>query len=217
MPVEAFGLALAAAFYPPAVIAMIALVRGDQPRRRLFVYLAGAAVMTFGAGVAMLLLLQQSGAVQRQHPQPSAALEIVLGLAALAIAAWLWRRPAGSGHRDADGDSGRVERFTRSLALVFALGLLMYAPSPLYFGAMKTVADANLSTAANAALVLALGATVLLMVEIPAVLAVLSPEHTSRALVRANEWLRANATLLGTLAFAAGGVYLVVRGLADLI
>src|SRR3954465_13422620 len=111
MPIEAFGLALAAAFYPPAIVAMIAVARGDHVRRRVFVYLAGAATMTFAAGAVMLLLLDGAGLEQRQHPTPSAALEFVLGAASLLLAARVARtRPpalavAGGG----DGRS-RTER-----------------------------------------------------------------------------------------------------------
>src|SRR3954454_22375807 len=135
MPIEAFGLALAAAFYPPAILAMIAVVRGDHVRRRVFTYLFGAATMTFVAGAAMLVLLDGSGLTQRSHPTPAAGLELALGLASLGLAACLWktratRRPTTGG--GGGGGGTRTERFTRRLELIFVLGFLMYAPSPLY-------------------------------------------------------------------------------------
>src|SRR5215213_3051972 len=212
MPLEAFGLALAAAFYPPAVVAMIAVVRGEHARRRVFAYMLGAATMTFGAGVAMLILLDGSGLTQRRHPTPAAALELALGLVSLALASWLWRTRATRRPTSRDGGGTRAERLTRRLGLIFVLGFLMYAPSPLYFGAVKAVADADLSTPANAALLLILGSIVLLMVEIPALLVVVAPERATALLEGSNAWLRRNALSLGVAVLTAGGAYLVARG-----
>jgi hypothetical protein len=217
VPLEAFGLALAAAFYPPAVVAMIAVTRGDRVRRRLLAYLLGAATMTFGAGAVMLILLKDGGVNQRDHPAPGAALEIALGVVSLALAAWLWRRRLSddlAGSRPATGAGpSRTERLTRRLELIFVLGFLMYAPSPLYFGAVKAVVDSDLSDAADAALVAVLGAIVLLMVEVPALLVVVAPERATAFLEGSNSWLRRNARTLGAAALGAGGAYLLARGI----
>jgi hypothetical protein len=217
MPIEAFGLALAAAFYPPAVVAMIAVLRGERTRLRVFVYLAGAATMTFGAGIAMLALLDGAGVVQRERPAPGAALELALGAVSLVLGVWLWRTRSRPPAVRAPNQATRTERLTRRLSLVFVLGFVMYAPSPLYFGAMKAVADADLTVAANAALVVVLGTIVLLMVEVPALLVVLAPHRATPLLAGANAWLRANARTLGGAALLAGGVYLVARGLAHAV
>lgn len=219
MPIEALGLALAAAFYPPAVVALIAVVRGPSARPRVFAYLAGAAVMTFGAGLAMLALLRESGAVQLRNPSPSAAVELALGALCLGLAVAVWRRAparvgAGAGP---SATTSRTERLTRRTTLVFLLGLAMYLPSPLYFGAVKAVADAELSAAAEVAGVLVLAAIVLLMVEVPALLVLFAPDRALGALERANAWLLRHARAIGAGLLAAGGVYLVARGLVHLL
>jgi hypothetical protein len=213
MPVEALGLALAAAFYPPAIVAMIAVVRGEHARTRVLAYLAGAATMTFGAGIAILLLLDGAGVVQREHPTPGAALEIALGAVSLALGAWLWRTRGRSAPSSPRTGASRTERLTRRLELIFVLGFLMYAPSPLYFGAIKAVADANMSGPATAATLVVLGALVLLLVEIPALLVVVAPDRATATLHGADAWLRLNARTLGAAALLAGGTYLTVRGL----
>ena len=215
MPIEAFWLALAAAFYPPAIVALIAVVRGPSARSRVFVYLAGAAAMTFGAGLAMLAVLRESGTTDLRNPSPSAAVEIALGVLCLALAAAVWRR-APSAVVAGPGPS-RTERLTQRAGLVFVLGLLMYLPSPLYFGAVKVTVDADLSTAAEVAGVLVLAAIVLLMVEVPALLVLVAPERALGALETANAWLLRHAREIGAGLLAAGGAYLLARGLEHLL
>ena len=54
MPAQALELALAASIYPPAVLAVIALGRGEQLRSRVFVFVLGALLVTYALGVLML-------------------------------------------------------------------------------------------------------------------------------------------------------------------
>jgi hypothetical protein len=129
------------------------------------------------------------------------------------LALVVWRRtPRAKGDTKT---SERIERFTANRKLVFLLGFVMYAPSPLYAGAMKVVADQGDGTVAQATIVFVLGAIVLLMAEAAVAVAVLAPDRATAVLTGANVWLRRNARVLSAGVLAGGGVYLIVKGLVS--
>ena len=102
----------------------------------------------------------------------------------------------------------------RSPALAFVLGAAMYAPSPFYFAALKTVADAGLSGAGDLTWVAFLTVIVTSMISIPVVLMLRNPEAGRRILDRVNAWLSRNGRNVVLVALFIGGVYLLARGIA---
>jgi Sap, sulfolipid-1-addressing protein len=212
MPPQAIALALAASIYPPAVAAIIALGRGPQLRSRVAVFVIAALAVTYALGVAMLLFLTEIGASGPLHYTPSASLELALGLALVAIAVHLQRRP------EKPPSASKIERYLRSRRLAFALGLTLYVlPSPIYIGAVKSVADAKLSTS-NELLALALTVGVMLwLIEIPMLMLLVAPDKSGALLERINRWFAGHGRELGVLLCAGAGVYLAAKGLAALI
>ena len=218
---EAVPLALAAAFSPPAILVVILLLTGDHPRRLVFAYLAGAALVVGIVGVGGLFMLTATGATQQDSNSASASLDLALGIVLLLLAAWAWRRRLRRApESDEDTEDGRLKRIshraTASVKWAFALGLLMYLPVPLYFAAIKSVADSASSTASQLLAVLICAICVLLFVEIPAIALVVRPDGLKASLERLSGWLSANSwTLLAVLA-AAAGVWLLASGASAL-
>jgi Sap, sulfolipid-1-addressing protein len=223
MPPQALELALAASIYPPAVVAVIALGRGPQLRSRVVVFVLGAVLVTFALGVLMSLVLDELGATGPHHWTPGGAFDLALGVALVGLAVYLRRkRPEATGADTADTETvsgpSKIERYLESRRLAFVLGITLYVlPSPIYIAAVKTIADAQLSTSSE---LLALAVTVAVMlwlIEVPMLMLLAMPDRASGLLERANLWFTENGRLLGVLVSAGVGIYLLIKGLVALI
>jgi hypothetical protein len=219
MPAQALALALAASIYPPAVAAIIALGRGAQVRSRVFAFVLGAAITSYATGALMLFVLVELGATGPHHITPSAAVELALGVILIALAIRLSRRRAAPG-QDSAAKSGpsKIERYLRSRWLALVLGVTLYIlPSPIYIAAVKSIADAKLSTSSELLALAATVAVMLWMVELPMVMLLAVPDRASDALQRVNLWFAAHGRLLAVLVSAAAGAYLAIRGVVHLV
>jgi len=213
MPPQTIALALAASIYPPAVAAVIALGRGSQVRSRVLAFVVAAILVTYTTGVVILFVLKDVGATGL-HYTPSAAVDIALGVLLLGVARRL-RRPRAP--RSKPDEESKLERRLRSRRLAFVLGLTLYAlPSPIYVGAVKTIADAQLSTAGQLAVLAITLATMLWMIELPMLLLLVVPERASAALERINAWFLQNGRRLALLACVGAGLYLIAKGIVGL-
>jgi hypothetical protein len=218
LPSQALALAFAASIYPPAVAAVIALGRGEELRSRVFAFVLAAFATTYATGTVILLLLEELGATSGQNRSPSSAIDLVLGLLLLALAVRLQSRRGdrAAGHPTASTPS-RIDRYLRSRRLAFVLGITLYAiPSPIYIGAVKAIADANQSTTNELLDLAATVAVMLWLIEVPMLMLLITPGRTERALGRTNRWFAANGRTVAVLASAAAGLYLTIKGLADL-
>jgi hypothetical protein len=215
VPPQTLALAFAASIYPPAVAAVIALGRGSQLRSRVLAFVLAAMAITYASGALMLFVLVELGATGSLHWTPSAAFDLALGLMLVALSLHLrGRRPKTA---TSSGPS-KIERYLQSRRLAFGLGITLYIlPSPIYVGAVKTIADADYSTTSE---LLALAATVVVMlwlIEIPMLLLLAMPDRGPSALQRVNLWFTVHGRLLAVAAAGGGGLYLIVRGLVGLI
>jgi hypothetical protein len=220
MPSQALALALAASIYPPAVAAVIALGRGAEVRSRVFAFVLAAGLVTYAVGALILYALVELGATGSHHLTPGAALDVALGVLLMLLALRLHRRrpdPAAAA-APAGATPSKIERYLESRRLAFVLGIVLYVlPSPIYIGAVKAIADANLSTSGELAALVGVVAVMLWMVELPMLMLLLVPERAAGALERINLWFARNGRSLGIVAAVAVGIYLIVKGLHQLI
>jgi hypothetical protein len=215
MPPQALALALAASIYPPAVLAVIALGRGSQVRSRVLAFVLAAAAITYAVGTLALFLLDEIGATGPHHLTPSAALDLALGALLLGFAVRLRRKqPAPAKPKG----TSKIERYLQSRRLAFVLGLTLYVlPSPIYLAAVKEISDAKLSTSGKLLGLLVTVAVMLWLIELPMLALLLVPSRASTSLEQINAWFTRNGRLLAVLACAAAGVYLMIKGLVNLI
>jgi Sap, sulfolipid-1-addressing protein len=218
MPAQALELALAASIYPPALLAVIALGRGPQLRSRVVAFVLAAALVTYAMGVLMLFVLDGLGATGPHHWTPGGAFDLALGLALIGLAFYLRRkRPAASAAKTPSGPS-KIERYLESRRLAFVLGLTLYVlPSPIYVAAVKTIADANLSSSSELLDLAITVAVMLWLIELPMLMLLAVPDRAAGALERANLWFTEHGRLLAVLVSAGVGLYLIVKGLVGLI
>lgn len=213
MPPQTIALAFAASIYPPALVAVIALGRGTQVRSRVLAFVAAAILVTYATGVLVLFVLKDVGATGL-HYTPSAAVDLGLGVLLLGLAVRL-SRPRSA--RTKPSGESKLERRLQSRRLAFVLGLTLYAlPSPIYVGAVKTIADAELSTGSQLLVLAVTLAVMLWMIELPMLLLVVVPERAGRSLEQINAWFIQNGRRLGMLACVGAGLYLIAKGLVGL-
>lgn len=225
MPPQALALALAASIYPPAVAAVIALGRGAEVRSRVFAFVLAAGLVTYTVGALILYALVELGATGAHHLTPGAALDLALGVLLLLLALRLHRRrpdPTAANSGDAAASTSeapsKIERYLESRRLAFVLGVVLYVlPSPIYLGAVMAIADANLSTSAELASLVATVAVMLWMVELPLLMLLVVPDRAAGTLERINLWFARHGRTLAIVAAVAAGVYLIIKGLIDLI
>jgi len=219
MPAQALELALAASIYPPAVLAVIALGRGEQLKSRVFVFVLGALLVTYALGVVMLVVLDELGATGRHHWAPSAALDLALGVALVGLAVHLRRKPLVPKDLAAEqGEPSKIARYLESRRLAFVLGVTLYVlPSPIYIAAVKTLADAHLDKGAELVSLLVTVAVMLWLIELPMLMLIAFPDRAAGMLERANRWFTEHRRQLGVVVSAGVGLYLIAKGLAGLL
>lgn len=219
MPSQALVLALAASIYPPAVAAVIALGRGAEVRSRVLAFVLAAGLVTYAVGALILYALVELGATGTHHLTPGAAVEIALGVLLLLLARRLHRKrpdPAAT-PAPAGATPSKIERYLESRRLAFVLGIVLYVlPSPIYIGAVKAIADANLSTSGELASLVAVVAVMLWMIELPMLMLLVVPGRAAGALERINLWFARHGRTLAILAAVAVGVYLIAKGVVHL-
>jgi MFS family permease len=219
MPSQALALALAASIYPPAVAAVIALGRGAEVRSRVFAFVLAAGLVTYAVGALILYALVELGATGSHHLTPGAALDIALGVLLMLLALRLHRKrpdPTAAAPT-ASATPSKIERYLQSRRLAFVLGIVLYVlPSPIYIGAVKAIADAELSTSDELASLIAVVAVMLWMIELPMLMLLVVPDRAADTLERINLWFARHGRTLAIAAAIAVGVYLIVKGVVHL-
>ncbi|HEY5287807.1 MAG TPA: GAP family protein [Solirubrobacteraceae bacterium] len=225
MPPQALALAFAASIYPPAVVAVIALGRGEQVRSRVLAFVVAAMLITYAVGTILLFLLDDVGVTGSHHLTPSAALDLALGVLLLGLAIRLRRkqlaqqrdRDLGTSAEDTKKGTSKIERYLESRRLAFVLGITLYVlPSPIYIAAVKEISDASLSTSGKLVALFVTVAVMLWLIELPMLALVLFPARASSSLEQINAWFARNGRLLAVIACAGAGAYLSIKGLVNL-
>jgi|SRR5271166_3038256 len=222
MPAETLSLALAASIYPPALAVVIALGRGADVRLRVVLLVIAAYLTTLVTGSLMLFLFTELGATSAQVRTPSAVLYLLGGIVVLWLAARL-RRPREQPER-ADGRPGavrspsRTDRYLESRRLVLLLGVILYVvPSPIFVGAVKSIADTKASSGTQLAYLAVALLVMLWLIELPMLALIVAPARSVVVLEEVNAWFARHGRALASTAATAVGVYLIVVGLVELI
>lgn len=216
MPPEALSLALAASIYPPALAAVIALGRGEEVRLRVILFVTAAYATVFVTGTLILLLFAEAGATSRQVHTPSAAFYLLLGVALLWLTVHL-RRSRVTVPQIRQGPS-RVDRYMHSRRRILVLGVILYVvPSPILVGAIKLIADENVSTALALTYLAEVLLVMLWLIELPMVMLIVFPDRGVAILESVNGWFVHHGRVLAVYTAFVFGVYLIAVGLVELL
>src|SRR5215472_12173736 len=214
MPVQAIPLALISSLYPLGLAAILLLTQTNRPRPRVGVFLAGALACTLAIGFVFVFALHGAGVGQSSRGSDQYWLRLVSGVAFMAAAVVLARRPPKP-----HGGPSRLSRAANEggLLAIFVTGIALYLPSPTYLAALENVGTTKMSPQATAVWVLIVVALVLITVEVPVLLFLLAPDWTVPKLEAVNAWLDRHGHTLLVWVVAAIGLWLFLDGLVGLL
>jgi Sap, sulfolipid-1-addressing protein len=222
---ELLPLALGSAVYP-TLLAMVVLILGRPgPRRILAAYLAGALLVSMAVGLAVVRLLDAGKLVGGSHRTVSPAVDVGVGLLAVLL---LWalltdrdrrlrerRRRRHEARAQDGGDSWWQRILARdSVRLTFVLGVALNLPGALYLVALKNIAAADQSTAADVVQIALYNVIMFQWAEIPLIGYSVAPERTRELVARMNDWLGSHARQIAMALCGAAAAYLIARGLS---
>jgi len=218
MPEAAVQLALASSIYPPAIAAVIALGRGEEVRLRVILLVMGAYLTVFATGLIMLALFNGHTTSENSSREPSAWAYIVVGVALLWVANRVRNKPPGE-KKDKQGDGGsKIDKYLEGRWLVLILGVILYViPSPIYAGAVRSIADTHSSTATkvgNLAIILLI---MLWLIELPMLILIAVPEKGQKWLEGINNWFGRNTKKISWIAALAVAIYMIGIGVVELL
>jgi hypothetical protein len=185
----------------------------------------GFAIGSLAGQIVACGVLVLVGSVSIGHrtsrPDVEGVIEVVLGVALLALALFIRRRPEG-----AEPDSGqsqqildRLERVHTTTAVVAGLALGIGGPKRLILTglAAASIAAASLDGARDAALVLWYGGLATVVVWAPVLAAIVLGQRGVDLLDRGFRWLGRHRRPLTVAALLVVGAFLVVDGLSLLL
>jgi hypothetical protein len=197
--------------YPPALLFVAYLLANPQPRKRAFVFIAGAMIASLGFGFALVFILQGTGIERGPHHRTVPPwIDLGIGVLLLASAVYIWFRPP-------KGPKAAKQRREIGLIGLLAIGLVMYAPSPLYLAALHAIAKAHDSVLVTILSVVLVAAVYMLIIEIPVLAHAIWPEATIRVVTAVNTWFGRYGRTMIVLAAGAFGIYLVISATVHLI
>jgi hypothetical protein len=213
-------LAVASAFWPALLAVVIVSLRAPHPARLMASFLAGGLLTTVTIGLAIVNALRSSPATSRSSNSFGPAVAIVIGaLALLAAFVLSSRKPKPDVPPDRPKTPGRIERMLdRGVPLAFVAGILLdIIPGVLPFVALQRIAEMDIGAAETVAVVVGFYVIMFSFVEIPLVAYGVAPRRTKQRTIRFNAWLDLNARRLAVWALAVAGVYLIARGVFELV
>jgi cytochrome c biogenesis protein CcdA len=207
-------LGLADSLNPVTIAVAVLLATGSRPVPRLITYTLGTGLTYFVGGLVVALgpavLLRT---LIHQHPGESTYVaELVIGVGALVVAAWLATRRAESVAKRVPIDL----RPSRSLLLGAGITVVDLPTALMYFGGIALVVAADISTADRVVLLAVFNvAYVAPLIAITVAVAVLG-RRADPALRKARALVERYSHLLLAGLTAASGIYLIVIGIQGL-
>jgi Sap, sulfolipid-1-addressing protein len=224
MPLQLFVVALDAALYPTLLAAVAILL--TQPRRQplLAAYLAGGLTISIAVGLAIVALLNGSGAVQNSRSGLSWIMDVSFGGLALLLAVGIATRADARLKERRRGAVAPAEKDTRepltqrilsrgSVPIVFLAALAINLPGAAYLIGLKDIAAGGHGTGGVILLVVAFNIIMFTLAEVPLVGLAVAPERTVALVDGVNAWVSAHSRRIAVVLSAALGVFLIARGI----
>lgn len=224
-----FVLAVAAAFYPTLLAIVLVVLSRPRPVRLLGAYLVGGMLAGLGAGFLAVFVLDGVGIDPHSGSTSTASgvIDIVAGAFALGLAAMLASgrdpRPARLRNRqerpkvEAEKPSWTQRAVSHdSIAMAFALGVVLDLPSLWYLIALKDIVTSDYTAVEEVLLIVGFNVIMFTLIEVPLVAYLLAPDRAAASVERMNAWIHSHARQLGAGVAGVFGAYLVVKGVAAL-
>jgi hypothetical protein len=226
---ELIPLAIAASVYPTVLAVVILILTRPNPRRLLAAYLAGGMLASLIAGGLVVAALSSGHLLNGNSGRTiNPAVDLAVGLLLLGLLYALLtgrdrrfterRRHKHAADAGAEKPSWSDRMLERdSLGITFALGLAVNLPGALYLVALKDIASADQSTAADVLQIVVFNLIMFACVEIPLIGYGVAPERTEALVARAHDWLGVHSRQMAVALCGIAAVYLTIKGTVGLL
>src|SRR6516165_8090119 len=232
--VDVFLLSLTAMFNPSLLAAVTVMLLLPNPKQLMFGYLLGAYLTSITLGLVIVFALPGSSTESTSKHTIGPLEDIVVGLLLWALAFVLLtgrdqpfqerRRQKKDAKLKAKQEAGKP---TESLPLrmlgkgdprvTFVVGILLSFPGVSYLDALDHIHRLNPGTVPTVLLVLYFCVAQLLLLEIPLLGYVFSPDRTQSTITRFRDWMGRRGRTAAVIASAVLGLWLVATGVITLL
>jgi hypothetical protein len=231
---EIILLAIGASVFPSLLACVAIIVSRPEPRGLLLAFFAGGLIASLTSGIGLLVLFNNGHAVlgsTKHSPHP--ANSIVAGTVAL-LFAWLMASSRGQAlidrwrsrrKRRRGPEKARAKEATSwaerglgraSAKIAFLIGAAIDLPGPFYILAIGKIARGHYGPVEQFLLILLFNVIMFLLLEIPLVGYLVSPETTTQRVQAMSRWLNANGLRVTGGLVGLFGASLLVQGVAAL-
>ena len=231
---DIFLLGLLSMFNPSLLAAVTVMLLLPSPKRLMAGYLLGAYMTSITVGLVIVFTLQGSSTESTSKHTVSPLEDIVVGLLAVVIAFVLAtgrdqplqerRREKKDAKLRAKEEAGKP---TESLPLrllgrgdpkiTFVVGAILSFPGVSYLDALDHIHKLNPGTVPTVLLVIGFCLMQQILLEVPLLGYVFSPESTQDRVTRFKAWMGAKGRPAAVIGTAVIGVLLIARGLITLL
>ncbi len=223
---DIFLLSLVAAANATLLAAVTVMLFLENPKRLLLGYLAGALLVSLTIGFVIVFVVHDSGATETAQNSLSPSMDIALGAIFLLVAYMLdsgrdeklkERRKAKKGGSDAEDTEKGPSKVEQLLGrgdarITFALGVVFTLPGVAYLAALHDLQQLEYGTAGEILVILGFNVMLLILLEVPLLGYLVTPERTVIAVRRFRTWLTQSGRRIAVVGAAGIGVILLVRG-----
>lgn len=224
-------LGLSCAFNPVLLGIVLLTLASERPKRMLGAYVAGAFTWSVGLGIGVVRVASGAEAFGGKSSPSRPIFDLVVGVALLAGSAWYGTgRAARRKARKAAAEAAAGKRVDQAAKpplaerllsgpvwLAFVAGVLLNFPSVRYIEAMKEIVVANVSAHEQVLAILLFNLLMLSPGIVPLGFLVFRPDGTRAVMTGIDAWLRAHSHLLLTFVLAGLGLYLLAKGVIELV
>jgi hypothetical protein len=222
------GLALLAMLNPSLLAAVTVMLLFPNPKRLMFGYLLGAYVTSITSGLVLVFSLHGSATENTSKHTISPAEDITVGVILLLVSFVLAtgrdapvqrRRAQRKERKEREGKQKQpwTERLLQrgSARVTFAVGAVLSFPGVSYLLAIDHIVKLDAGDAASVLLVIGFCLFQLILIELPLLGYVLSPDRTRRAVHGFRALLARRGRLGATIGAAVIGAVLILRGVLN--
>ena len=220
-------LSLTASLNPTLVAATTVMLLLPSPSKLMLGYLLGAYVTSITLGLVIVFSLSNSSTSNTTENTVSPAVDIALGVIALAVAFVLYtgrqerlserRRERKAAKPDKGPPRWQRELSKGSARTTFVIGALLTLPGASYLAGLDQIHKLNYSTTTTVLIVIGFNLVMLWLLEVPLASFLIAPDWTPRAIDRAKAWVSRHRHVFAVRGFAAVGALLIVKGLIGLL
>lgn len=205
-------MAIAIGLEPFRVALTVLMLNRPRPQLQLLAFLCGGFAMGITVGLVVLFVFRELLLESVHFTLPR--VQLAIGALALAVAAYLWVRPA-----PAASTSGwmalLVQRLTTggSLWVAAAAGTCIALPSVDFLAVLAVILASGASAGAQVGALVTFHVVAFALVEAPLVAYLIAPQRTLAGMTALNEWIRARRRREVAALLAVVGAILVTAGL----